>query len=49
MLFGEITAVYSKDHTKPISMFADSELINTLCWQNAQLLNVKAGGTYSKQ
>jgi hypothetical protein len=36
MLFKEIIAVYSENHMK---------LINTLCGQNADLLNVKAGGT----
>jgi hypothetical protein len=39
MLFRKIIA-YSKNHVK---------LINTLCGQNAQLLNIKAGGTYSYQ
>jgi hypothetical protein len=38
MLFTEIIAVYSNNHTEPI---------DTLCGQNAELLNVKAGGTYS--
>jgi hypothetical protein len=38
MLFWEITAVYSENHTKPI---------NTLCGQNAKLLNIKAGSMYS--
>jgi hypothetical protein len=38
MLFKEITAVYSDNHTKHI---------NTLCAQNAELLIVKAGDTYS--
>jgi hypothetical protein len=38
MLYGEIIAVYSQIHTKHI---------NTLCGQNVELLNVKAGGTYS--
>jgi hypothetical protein len=37
MLFREIITLYS-DHTKPI---------NILHWQNAELLIVKAGGTYS--
>jgi hypothetical protein len=34
----EIIAVYTENHTKPI---------NTPCGQNAELLIVKAGGTYS--
>jgi hypothetical protein len=38
MLFREIIAVYSEDHTKHV---------NALCGQNVELLNVKAGGTYS--
>jgi hypothetical protein len=38
MLFKEVIAVYSDSHTKPI---------NTLCGQNAELLIIKAGGTYS--
>jgi hypothetical protein len=38
MLFKEINTVYSENHTKPI---------NTLCGENAELLNVKAGGTQS--
>jgi hypothetical protein len=38
MLLKEIIAVYSKNHTKHI---------NNLCGQNADLLNVNAGGTYS--
>jgi hypothetical protein len=37
-LVKEIIAVCSENHTKPIS---------TLCGQNAELLIVKAGGTYS--
>jgi hypothetical protein len=37
-LFREIIAVYSENHTKPI---------NTLCGQNAELLDVKTGGAYS--
>jgi hypothetical protein len=37
-LFKEILAVYSENHTKHI---------NTLCGQNAELLIVEAGGTYS--
>jgi hypothetical protein len=36
-LFREIIAVYSENHMK---------FINTLCWQNAELTTVKAGGTY---
>jgi hypothetical protein len=39
-LFKEIIAVYSENHIKPT---------NRLCGQNAELLNVKAGGTYSYQ
>jgi hypothetical protein len=38
MLFKEIIAVYPKNRAK---------LINTLYAQNAELLNVKVGGTYS--
>ena len=38
MLYKEIIAVCSQIHTKHI---------NTLCGQNAELLNVKPGGTYS--
>ena len=38
MLYREIIAVCSEIHTKHI---------NTLCWQNVELLNVKPGGTYS--
>jgi hypothetical protein len=38
MLYKEIIAVCSLIHT---------EYINTLCGQNAELLNVEAGGTYS--
>jgi hypothetical protein len=38
MLFKEIVPVYSVDRKKAI---------NTLYGQNAELLNVKAGGTYS--
>jgi hypothetical protein len=38
MLFKEIFAVYFENPKKPI---------NTLCGKNAELLNVKAGGTYS--
>jgi hypothetical protein len=38
MLYREIIAVCSQIHTKNI---------NTLCGQNAELLNVELGGTYS--
>jgi hypothetical protein len=38
MLFKEIIAVYNENHTKPINAFYE---------QNAELLNVKAGGAYS--
>jgi hypothetical protein len=38
MLLMEIIAVYSENHTK---------LTNTVCGQNAELLIIKAGGTYS--
>jgi hypothetical protein len=38
MLFREIIAVYSENRKKPI---------NILRAQNAELLNVEAGGTYS--
>jgi hypothetical protein len=38
MVFKEIVALYSENHTKPM---------NTFCGQNAELLIVKAGGTYS--
>jgi hypothetical protein len=38
MLYVEIIAVCSEIHTKHI---------NTLCGQDAELLNVKPGGTYS--
>ena len=38
MLYREIIAVCSEIHTKHIY---------TLCGQNAELLNVKPGGTYS--
>jgi hypothetical protein len=38
MLYREITPVCSETHTKHIK---------TLCGQNVELLNVKAGGTYS--
>jgi hypothetical protein len=37
-MFKEIIAVYPENHTKPT---------NTLCGQNAELVNVKACGTYS--
>jgi hypothetical protein len=38
MLYGEIIAVQSENHTL---------LINTLCGQNVELLNVGTGGAYS--
>ena len=38
MLYREIMAVCSEIHTKHI---------NTLCGQNVELLNVKAGSAYS--
>jgi hypothetical protein len=38
MFFNEIITVYSENHMKPM---------NLLCGQNAELLIVKAGGTYS--
>ena len=38
MLYREIIAVCSEIHTKPI---------NTLWGQNVEIVNVKAGGTYS--
>ena len=38
MLYSEIIAVCSQIHTK---------LINTLCGQNVEFVNVKTGGTYS--
>jgi len=38
MVYKEIIAVCSQIHTKHI---------NTLCGQNAELQNVKPGGTYS--
>jgi hypothetical protein len=38
MLFMEIIAVCSQIHAKHI---------NTLCGQNVEFVNVKAGGTYS--
>jgi hypothetical protein len=37
MLFREIIALCSEEHTK---------FINTFCGKNTELLNVKAGGTY---
>jgi hypothetical protein len=37
MLFKEVIAVYTETNAKHIC---------TLCGQNAELLNVKAGGTY---
>jgi hypothetical protein len=38
MLFGEIIDVHSENHMKSI---------NTFCGQDEELVNVKAGGTYS--
>jgi hypothetical protein len=38
MLFKKIIAVYSENHMK---------LRKTLCRQNAELVDVKAGGTYN--
>jgi hypothetical protein len=38
MLYTQLIAVCSEIHTKPVY---------TLCEQNVELLNVKAGGTYS--
>jgi hypothetical protein len=38
LLFKEIFAVKSENHTKPI---------NTFCGQNSEQLNMKAGGIYS--
>jgi hypothetical protein len=38
MLFSKIIAVYAENYRKPIS---------TVCGKNAELLIVKAGGTYS--
>jgi hypothetical protein len=38
MRFKKIIAVYFENHMKPI---------NTICRQNAELLIVEAGGTYS--
>lgn len=40
MLFWEVIAVYSENHTKSIY---------TLCGQTAKLLNIKTGGTYTYQ
>jgi hypothetical protein len=40
MLYGEVIAVCPEIHTKHV---------NALCEQNVELLNVKPGGTYSKQ
>jgi len=40
MLYSEIMAVCSQIHTKHI---------NKLCGQNAELFNVKSGGTYNNQ
>jgi hypothetical protein len=40
MLFRVIIGVYSEKLSKPI---------NTHCGQNAELLNVKAGGAYNYQ
>jgi hypothetical protein len=38
MLFSEIIVLYAENHMKPI---------NTLCGENVELVNVKAGGKYS--
>jgi hypothetical protein len=38
MLFRETVAVYFENHT---------EHTDTLCGQNAELSNIKAGGTYN--
>jgi hypothetical protein len=38
MLFRETVVVYYENHT---------EHTNTLCGQNAELLNIEAGGAYS--
>jgi hypothetical protein len=38
MVYREIIALYAQIHTKHI---------NKLCGQNAELLNVKLGGTYN--
>jgi hypothetical protein len=40
MLFREVSAVYSENLTKYIH-------VNALSEQNEQLVNIKAGGTYS--
>ena len=40
MLYGEIIAVCSQIHTKHTNR-------PTLCRQNVEFVNVKAGGTYS--
>jgi hypothetical protein len=40
MLFCKVIAVYSENHTEPVTTF---------CGQNAKLLNVKAGGAYNYQ
>jgi hypothetical protein len=40
MLFCEIITVYSENYTKHI---------NSLCAQNAELMNVNAGGTQNKE
>jgi hypothetical protein len=40
VLFREIIAVYSENHTKPI---------NTLCGQNAELCIIKVGDAYDYQ
>ena len=39
MLYSEIMAVCSEIHTKHI---------NTVCGQNVEVVNVEAGGTWSK-
>jgi hypothetical protein len=38
MLFGEIIAVYTENHKKPVNIF---------CEKNVDLLIIKAGGRYS--
>lgn len=38
MLYAEITAVYFNNHANPI---------NTLCGQNARLMNINVGRTYT--
>jgi hypothetical protein len=38
-LFNEIIAAYFEYHTKPI---------NTIYWQNKELINVKTSGTYNQ-